>query len=227
MRRIGKMAEAAWLLGMALCALGVVLCTKASFGLSMMAAPSYILHVAISKFLPWYTQGTSEYIWQLFLTVLLCIVIGKCKLRFLLSFAAALIFGFFIDGWLWVLGGNGVFATMTERILGFVLGELVTAFAVAFLFRTYLPVPIADGLVVELARHFEIPQGKVKLINDFSYLVLSFALALLLTGGLNGVGIGTVLITLVNAPLIRLFGKLLDQCFEFSPVFPGVYRWLQ
>lgn len=227
MRRIGKMAEAAWLLGMALCALGVVLSTKASFGLSMMAAPSYILHLAIVKLLPWYSQGTSEYIWQLFLTVLLCIVIRKCKLRFLLSFLAALVFGYFIDGWLLLFGGNGAFSTFAGRVAGFVAGSLITTLAVAFLFRTYLPVPIADGLVVEISRHFRIPRNRVKVINDFAYLVLSFALALLLTGGLNGVGLGTVVVTVVNAPLIRLWGKLLDCCFDFTPVFPAAQRWLQ
>lgn len=226
MKKLEKMGEVAWLIGMLLCSLGVVLGTKANFGLSMMAAPSYILHIALSRLLPWYSQGTSEYLWQLFLTVLLCLVIRKVKFKFLLSFVAALIFGYFIDGWLLVFGGNGEFPTLAGRILGFVGSTVITALAVAFLFRTYLPVPIGDGLVVELSQHFNVPQAKVKQINDISYLVLSFGLALLLTGGLNGVGIGTVLITLVNAPLIRMWGGLLDRCFGFEPLLPKVRNWL-
>ena len=159
--------------------------------------------------------------------MLLCIVIRKVKFKFLLSFLAALIFGYFIDGWLMLLGGNGVFPTFGGRVAGFAAGVVVTALAVAFLFRTYLPVPIADGLVVELSQHFGIAQAKVKQVNDIAYLVLSFALALLLTGGLNGVGIGTVITAAVNALLIRLWGKLLDRCFAFTPVFPKAYDWLQ
>lgn len=226
MRKLGKMGEAAWLLGMLLCSLGVVLCTKADFGLSMMAAPSYILHLALSGPLPWYSQGTSEYLWQLLLTVLLCLVIRKIKVKILLSFAAAVIFGYFIDGWLLVLGGNGAFATLAGRILSLAAGSLLTTLAVAFLFRTYLPVPIADGLVVELSQHFQVSQNRVKVINDFGYLVLAFVLALLLTDGLKGVGIGTVLVTLVNAPLIRMWGALLDRCFAFEPLFPKARDWL-
>ena len=49
-KRIGKMNEIAWVLGIVLCALGVALCTKADFGLSMIAAPAYIIHVGMSRF---------------------------------------------------------------------------------------------------------------------------------------------------------------------------------
>ena len=39
-------------------------------------------------------------------------------------------------------------------------------------------------------------------------------------------GIGTVIITAVNAALIDLFGKLLDKCFTFEPRFPRLMRLL-
>ena len=60
MKKISKMGELAWLIGTALCALGVAFCTKANFGLSMVAAPPYILHVALSKFSTFFTHGTVE-----------------------------------------------------------------------------------------------------------------------------------------------------------------------
>lgn len=49
-----KMNEAAWLLGIVFCALGVCLLTKAGFGLSMVSAAAYILHLRVVQFLPFF-----------------------------------------------------------------------------------------------------------------------------------------------------------------------------
>lgn len=45
-------------------------------------------------------------------------------------------------------------------------------------------------------------------------LALSFILSFALTGTLTGIGIGTVIVTVTNAPLIRLFGRLIDRTEE-------------
>ena len=220
MKKIGKMAEASWLIGTVLCAFGVVLCTKADFGLSMMAAPPYIIHVTLQKFFAWYTQGTSEYIWQAILLILMCVIVGKFKPKYLLCFLTSVFFGFCIDGWLLLFGGNGGFEDMWVRIASFIIGELSISLSVAFVFKTYLPPQIAECTVMEIAKRFNIAQTKIKLINDVSCLVLSFALSLILTKGFTGVGIGTVIITFANAPLIKLWTKLLDKLFDFDPLFP-------
>ena len=52
MKKISRMNEIAWVIGIAGCALGVCLCTKANFGLSMIAAPPYIFHIALRDRLP-------------------------------------------------------------------------------------------------------------------------------------------------------------------------------
>ncbi len=64
MKKISRMNEMAWVIGMVGCAFGVCLCKKANFGLSMIAAPPNIFHIALRDRFPWFTQGTSEYIWQ-------------------------------------------------------------------------------------------------------------------------------------------------------------------
>ena len=51
-----KMNEAAWLLGIIFCALGVCLLTKAGFGLSMVSAAAYILHLKVVQFLPFFRK---------------------------------------------------------------------------------------------------------------------------------------------------------------------------
>ena len=220
MKKIGKMNEAAWVIGIFVCSLGVCLCTKADFGLSMIAAPPYILHYALRDFWPWFTQGRAEYVWQAVLLIGMCLAVRRFRWRYLLSFAAAFIAGKSIDLWFVLLGGTSVYGSMAVRIAAFILGELLTSVAIAFVFRTSWPVQIYELLVREIADRYSFDINRVKMANDISLFVLSAVLALVLTGGFHGFGVGTVIITAVNAPLIALCGKLIDRIFTFEPRFP-------
>jgi uncharacterized membrane protein YczE len=226
MKKIGKMGEVAWILGNIICALGVALCTKASFGLSMMAAVPYVIHLAVSEYLPFYTQGVSEYVVQAMVFVIICIVVRRVRLKYFLSIITSVIFGMLIDAWILILGGGGAYSEVWMRIVAFVLGELAIALSIALYFRTYLPIQIAETLVTEISRVFNLKMDRVKLINDIGYLVLAVTLSLLLTENFKGVGIGTIIITIVNAPLIKLFGRLLDKTMSFEPIFPKVNAWI-
>lgn len=226
MKKIGKMGEVAWILGNIICALGVALCTKASFGLSMMAAVPYVIHLAVSENLPFYTQGVSEYVVQAMVFVIICIVVRRVRLKYFLSIITSVIFGILIDAWILILGGGGAYSEVWMRIVAFVLGELAIALSIALYFRTYLPIQIAETLVTEISRVFNLKMDRVKLINDIGYLVLAVTLSLLLTENFKGVGIGTIIITIVNAPLIKLFGRLLDKTMSFEPIFPKVNAWI-
>ena len=219
-KKIGGMNEAAWVIGIVVCALGVALCTKANFGLSMIAAPPFILHYALRDAFPWFTQGTAEYVWQGVLLILMCVAVQRFRWRYLYSFGTAVIAGLCIDGWLFVFGGNAPYESMAVRIIAFAAGELLTSLAIAFVFRTSLPIQIYELLVREIADRFGFDVNRVKLVNDIAMLLLSAALSFLLTGGFHGFGIGTILITFVNAPLIALFGRLIDRFFTFEPRFP-------
>ena len=59
---------------------------SASFGLSMLSAPAYILHMKLHDIFSWYSHGTSEYIWQGMLLIIMCIIIRKFKMRYIFSF---------------------------------------------------------------------------------------------------------------------------------------------
>ena len=222
-KKIGKMNEAAWLLGILLCTLGVCLCTKANFGISMIGAPPYIIHLWLRETFGWFTQGTSEYVWQGIILVVTCIAVMRFKLRYIVSFGTAILSGLAIDMWFLVLGGNGAYESMTVRVVVFALGVILTAIAIAFIFRTTLPVQIYELAVCEIADRYKLKIDRVKLVNDIVMLAISVTLALVLTGGWNGIGIGTIVITFVNAPLISLFGKILDRIFEFDSRFPKLF----
>ena len=218
------MNEAAWLFGMIFCALGVALCTKANFGLSMIAAPPYIIHRFVINFLPWYSQGTSEYVWQTALLVIMCIIVKRFKPKYLLTFACAVIFGLALDGALFLLGSGTPYESIIVRIIAFIIGEAITAVAIALYFRTSLPLCVYELVVSEISKRYNIEIGKVKQANDIIMFAISVILALI-NRSLSGIGIGTVLITLINAPLIAFAGKCLDKFCDFSPRFPKLIEF--
>lgn len=226
-RKIGKMNELAWLFGMLFCTLGVALCTKANFGLSMIAAPPYILHLKLSQFLPWFSQGTAEYVWELLILFATCLIVRRIRWQYFLSFATAVLFGFTLDGWLWFLGGGDPFGTLWGQILGFILGTLICTLGVAFFFRTKFPQQIYERTVTEIAHCFSFNVSRVKLCFDALMLLCCILLALSLFGGFTGIGIGTVITTAVNSLCINLWGKLLDRFFTFEPRFPRFTDKLQ
>ena len=200
-----------WCLGVVLCSLGICLCTKGGFGLSMIAAPPYILHIWLRGRFSWFTQGTAEYFWQAVILLVTAFSARRFRLKYLLSFLTALCSGFVIDGWLYLLGGNGLWSSMPVRIASFLLGMCITSLAIAFYFHTTLPLSAYELIVTELSERYSWDKTKVKQINDAVMLLLSVLLAVLLNGSLTGIGIGTVIITLCNATLIRLCGREIER----------------
>ena len=200
-----------WILGNFFCMLGIAFSTKSDFGLSMIAAGPYILHVYFREFFSWFTQGTAEYVYEALLLIILTIILKKFELKYLLTFVEAVIAGFVLDGWFLLMGGNGAAETMGVRILFFVLGLIITALGVAFFFKTTYPLQIYDFAVVKIADKFGFPQSKTKLVNDIIMLAVSLILSLSLTHRLTGIGIGTVIITFCNSTIISFWAKLIDR----------------
>ena len=53
--------ELSYVFGMLILALGFAMMTYADFGLSMVVAPAYLLHLKVSQYLPFFSFGTAEY----------------------------------------------------------------------------------------------------------------------------------------------------------------------
>lgn len=213
MKDITKKDVLHWSVAMLFCSFGVCLCTKANFGLSMISAVPYSIHVGLRDALPWFTQGTSEYFFQAFLLLFTCFLVRRFRWEFLLSFGTAFLCGLFIDGWLFLLGGNGAYASIWVRIPAFIAGTVLTAIATAFYFRSKLPLQVYELTVSQISDRFSWKLESVKFIFDILMLIVAIALSVMLTGSVfgAGVGIGTLIITLVNAPLIKLFGAMIDK----------------
>lgn len=227
-KQIPGMGELAYLLGVIFCALGVCFSAKSGFGVSMVVAPAYVLHCKLEPLLPFFSFGVAEYVLQGGLILLLCPFVRRFKKKYLLSFGTAVLYGVVLDLWR-ELFGTGIPEELWQRVFFCVLGGCITAFAIALLLRTYLPQQGYELVVKELSLRYGWPMGKVKWIYDMSSLGAAILLMILLFWefSFSMIGIGTLLLTLVNTPLITGFGKLLDHFFEFTPKFPRFYRWFE
>lgn len=217
-KRIKLSRELAFVLGMVIMPLAITLCTKAGLGLSMIAAPTYI----ISEKIP-ITYGQTEYIFQLLVLVVMSLIVGKFKPIYLTSFLSALVYGTILDFFIWCMSGFEVTA-LWLRILFFACGVVLTALGVAILMNTYLPPCAYDYLVREVVKERGIELKKVKLTNDGIYFVTAVLLTLLLHRRFIGITWGTLIIVAVNGHLISAFNKLLNSRIDFFTRFPKLEK---
>ena len=81
MKKTTFYTEAAYVIGIVLLALSTALMEKASFGVSMVVAPAYILHLKISEFLPFFSFGMAEYTLQAVILLMMIAILKKAKLE--------------------------------------------------------------------------------------------------------------------------------------------------
>lgn len=236
LKKIPKAAELMWVLGIFLVALGVTMSKKADLGVSMIAAPTFIVYEAIKPLWTSVSVGTVEYLVQGAILLIMCAVVQRVNWRYLLAFAVAVIYGYVMDMWMLVFKN----VVLTETYLKWIMliaGDVMTAAGVACFFRTYMPLQVHELFVAELSDRYSLKINRVKLVFDLSFLVLSVVLALTIFRDANtfdwkniastsyhSLGLGTIVTTLINAPIIAVIGKGLDKVFDYTPLFPKLEK---
>lgn len=209
--------EISYTVGIILLALATAITQKADFGMSMVVAPAYILHLKISQFLPFFSFGMAEYSLQLFLIAGLCIFMRKFKKVYLFSFVTAVIYGFLLDFFIFILRPvpQNIFAL---RIVLFICGMLICSLSVALLFHTYFAPEAYELVVKEVSLRLNKDIGKVKTVYDLTSLCISVILSFSFFGFMqfNGVNIGTLITALCNGFIIGKISSLLEKKFEFK-----------
>lgn len=221
MKKLTIHSETVYVLSIIILAFSVAMMACADFGLSMIVAPAYIL----SQKLGFITFGQAEYLIQGVLFISFLIAVRKFKPTYLFAFLTCVIYGLCLDLFrlIPIFNPNVVAPGSVDlwlRIVFFIVGELLTAFSIALCFRTYLYPQVVDFFVVGITSHFKLNRGKFKIIVDVTFLVVSVILSLCFFGKFVGIYYGTIVLTLINGPLISLFGKLIDRCFFIKPFFP-------
>ena len=231
MKKIKKTSELLWIFGIVFVALGVTICSKANLGVSMVAAPAFIISEFISQFNSFFNVGVTEYILQGLMLIALCITVKKFNWRYLLAFAVAVLYGYTLNFFIWIFA-DLEFSAVWLRYIMLIIGDIITAFGVACFFRTYMPLQVYELFVAEISDNFRIKIDKVKGVFDISLLLVSIILSLVLFSdttsfdwsslwhtSFHSIGIGTIITTAINSPIISLMGKLIDRFFDNSPCF--------
>jgi len=238
LKKIPKTAELMWVLGIFLVALGVTMSKKADLGVSMIAAPTFIVYEAIKPLWTSVSVGTVEYLVQGAILLIMCVVVQRVNWRYLLAFAVAVIYGYVMDMWMLVFK-NVVISEAYLKWIMLIAGDVMTAAGVACFFRTYMPLQVHELFVSELSDRYSLKINKVKLVFDLSFLVLSVVLALsifrdvktfewknIATTSYHSLGLGTIVTTFINAPIIALIGRGLDKIFDYTPLFPKLEKFI-
>ena len=223
MKKIPLFGEISYTVGLILLALGTAFIEKADFGMSMVVAPAYVIHVFLSDTLPFFSFGMSGYVLQGVMLIPLIIILRRPRLGYLFSFVTAVIYGFMLDGAIFLcspLPSEGIFI----RIVLFVIGLTVCAAGIALFMRSYIPPVVYDLTVKEISLRYSLPLFKVKTVYDLSSLIFAVVLSFAFFGfgSFVGVGVGTLITAVLNGPLIGAFTALYSKFFEDRALLPIV-----
>ncbi|MDC7225660.1 MAG: DUF6198 family protein [Spirochaetales bacterium] len=197
---------------------GLILSVKADFGISVATSPAYVLSLAVEKL----TFGTISYLYQGLIFLLMLIIIREIKLRYFLSFLSAVIFGYAIDGWTWLLRGF-IPDTIAVRLVTLAASVVLMSIGIATFVVSTLPMLPFDIFVRKLSDTFGYRFSRVKLIFDLSNLAASVIISLLLFDRLEGVWWATFIFAVVLGPSAGFIIRHFNQRAELTGNLPG---WL-
>ncbi|MBR5439474.1 MAG: hypothetical protein IKV61_04585 [Clostridia bacterium] len=238
MKKLNNCGELLWIFGIVFIAFGVAVCDKANLGVSMVAAPAFVIAEALGSVFPFITVGVTEYLFQGLLLIILCFSIRKFNWLFLLSFGVAFVYGYVLDFFIWLLAPIQITSVLVRWLL-LLVGDCLVAFGVACCFKTYMPLQVYELFVAAIAKTYNIGIPKVKKTFDYTLLVLSIILAVSLFGNVltfdwstiyyssfHSIGLGTIVTTIINTPIITLMSRLIDKCFDSTARFSKLEKLL-
>lgn len=212
--------ELAYLVGLTALAFGAACMTRADFGVSMVVAPAYLLHLKVSQFLPFFSFGMAEYTLQALLLIVLGIIMCRFKWAYLFSLGTAVFYGFLLDIFMKIVA---YFPTnfVAWRIVYYVVGLLLCTSGVSLLFHTYISPEAYELFVKEVSAKIHMDISKFKTIYDCVSCVVAILMSFLFFGWwqFEGVKLGTVICALINGWLIGRFTKIFEAAFEFRDGF--------
>lgn len=204
--------ELAYLFGILSLALGTAFMEKADMGVSMVVAPAYLIYLKLSQVWPFVTFGMAEYTLQIVLLAIMVIVLRKFKISYLFSFVTAVIYGFALDGCM-ALVANIDASAFALRIGFYIIGLLLCANGVAFIFHTYIAPEVYELFVKEVSGKTHSNIYHFKLGYDCVSCLIGILLSFLFFGlfHFEGVKLGTIVCALVNGRIIGFISRFMEK----------------
>lgn len=209
-------AEVAYILGLPGIALGTAFMATSDFGVSMIVAPAYLVHLKLSEIWSFVTFGVAEYIMQFLVLLLLVVAVRRFRISYLFSFVTAILYGAMLDVFLALIAVVPA-DSMAVRVLFYVIGLLFCTAGVSLMFHTYISPEVYELFVKELTDRYQLRITVVKTVYDCTCCLIAILLSLAFFGWgrLEGVRVGTVVCALVNGWLISRFTVFFEKHWEF------------
>jgi len=209
--------ELAYVFGLLTLAVGTALMTKGDFGVSMIVAPAYLLHLKLSQIVPFFSFGMAEYCLQVVILLLTVIAVRKFKPYYLFAIITAVLYGVVLDGAM-LLVSFIPFSGIASRLVTYILGLCFSGAGVSLMFHTYITPESYELFVKEISDKFKLNITVFKTCYDctscVAALIMSFAFFGF--GRFEGIGVGTVIVAFVNGWVIGMFTKLFERVFVFE-----------
>ena len=208
--------ELAYLLGIFALALGTAFSEKANFGMSMVVAPAYLIHLKVSEILPFFSFGMAEYSLQAVVLVLLALLMKKFKLSYLFSFITAVFYGIVLDLCIFAISPIAADSFAIRSVL-YLIGIILCSLGVSLLFHTYIAPEAYELFVKELSEKLGKDINKVKTCYDIVSCAFAIVLSFAFYGlwHFEGVKAGTILCALVNGTLIGMISNAFEKRYTF------------
>lgn len=209
--------EAAYVFGLIILAFSTALMEKADFGLSMVIAPAYILHLKVSQILPFFSFGMASYMVEGLLIIVMVLILRKFRLSYLFSFVTAVLYGLVLD--LMIIIVSPIPADIIAvRVACYLFGMVFCALGVSLFFHTYISPEAYELFVKELSARFGININKFKTCYDCVSCLIGIILSFAFFGlwHFEGVKLGTVFCALINGWLIGRSSAIMEHFFEFK-----------
>lgn len=186
---------------MIILALGSVVAIKSGLGVS----PITSLPFGINNITNISIGTASAILYSSYVGIQFVILKRNFKKLQLLQIVFAILFGSIVNFLNWIININ--FNNFVLNLLLLLISFVFTALGVTLTIKANL-VPVApDGLVQALSQKYNVPFGKIKIYFDLIVVILSCSLMLCVKGGIEGIGIGTILSVFTVGKMISYFAK--------------------
>ncbi len=221
MKKTKFYVELAYPFGIAALALGTAFMEKADLGISMVVAPAYLLYLKLSGIWSFVTFGMTEYTLQACLLLAMMLILRKFKLSYMFSFVTAIIYGFTLDGCMTMLARFDAL-NFSWQIAFYIIGMLLCALGVAFIFHTYISPEVYELFVKEVSKKKNININQFKILYDCTSCLIGVVLSFLFFGAFHfeGVKLGTIICALVNGRIIGAMGNIMEKHLDFVDGLP-------
>lgn len=192
--------------GLFIMSFGVALSVKSDLGTTPISCIPNVLKYAIPLSL-----GTITIIFNFLLIVIQVIILkGDFERKQWMQLVVTMIFGYFIDFALYVLGPLEPTDYLSQWILC-IISCFVIALGVYIEVKSNAIVLPGEGVSLAVRHVSHLEFGKIKTAFDSSNFIIGGLLSLLLYGSFRGIGLGTIFAGIVVGYIVRFYRKIFEN----------------